>query len=83
MKWQNDKGQNNMNFKMFLESEMQLKIEYHNRLNPAIWDSIGGEYQLKQEVRNHLIKIGNDFANTLNLKMDHLIRRPFSLYLIQ
>lgn len=62
-----------MNFKMFLESEMQLKIEYHNRLNPAIWDSIGGEYQLKQEVRNHLIKIGNDFANTLNLKMDHLI----------
>ena len=46
-----------MKFKTFLESEMQLKIEYHNTLNPAIWDSVGGEYKLKPEVRNHLIKI--------------------------
>lgn len=62
-----------MKFKTFLESEMQLKIEYHNTLNPAIWDSVGGEYKLKPEVRNHLIKIGNNFANTLNLKMNHVI----------
>jgi hypothetical protein len=62
-----------MKFKTFLESEMQLKIEYHNTLNPAIWDSVGGEYKLKPEVRNRLIKIGNDFANTLNLKTNHII----------
>lgn len=62
-----------MNFKTFLESSLSnLNIQYHNALNPAIWDSVNNEYVLKPEVREHLLKIGNEFADTLNLKKNHI-----------
>ena len=55
-----------MKFKEFL-SEMDPKLDYHDTLNPKIWEYREGHYFLKPEVKEHLIKIANSFGETLNL----------------
>lgn len=55
-----------MKFKTFL-SEMDPKLDYHDTLNPEIWEYREGHYFLKQEVKKHLIKIADMFGETLNL----------------
>lgn len=55
-----------MKFKEFL-SEMDPKLDYHDTLNPKIWEYHEGTYVLNQEVKEHLIKIANMFGETLNL----------------
>jgi hypothetical protein len=45
-------------FSLFLDEEIKSTLEYHNILNPKLWNN----FELKTEVRNKLIQIGNAWA---------------------
>jgi hypothetical protein len=56
-----------MKFKEFL-IEMDPKLAYHDTLNPKIWKLENDQhYVLDQQVKEHLLKIANMFAESLNL----------------
>jgi hypothetical protein len=39
----------------------QITHEYHDELNPALWDADGTNYQLKEDVRDALLEIAEEF----------------------
>lgn len=55
-----------MKFKEYL-SEMDPRLAYHDHLNPKLWKLVGDRYVLDHEVKEHLIKIANDFGDSLSL----------------
>jgi len=59
-----------MKFKTFLESDMELKLAYHDELNPALWDKLHNGYELKPKVDAALLRIANKFIETLKLPSD-------------
>lgn len=49
---------------LILESEFSVpqSLEYHDTLNPAIWDADG---KMKEDVRHALLKVADNFIDTL------------------
>ena len=48
-----------LSFKDFLKESLALTLQYHDKLNPKLWD----ETELKQDVRKKLIEIGHKWAS--------------------
>lgn len=44
------------------------KLAYHDELNPKLWETKSGEVELKPEVRTKMIKIAEQFVETLGLQ---------------
>lgn len=48
-------------------SELEVKIEYHDELNPALWAKDDDEYTLDREVHKVLLKAGQEFMKFMKV----------------
>jgi predicted nucleotidyltransferase len=47
--------------------DIELNIEYHRTLNPLLWEDIGGEYSLLEDVQDALDALGEEFFTFLDM----------------
>jgi len=53
-------------FSDFLKEELKSTLQYHEELNPSIWDG----FELKDDVRNKLIEIGQTWVTWANIPIE-------------
>ena len=53
-------------FSDFLKEELKSTLQYHEELNPSIWDG----FELKDDVRNKLIEIGRTWVTWANIPVE-------------
>jgi hypothetical protein len=53
-------------FSDFLKEELKSTLQYHEELNPSIWDG----FELKDDVRNKLIEIGQTWVTWANIPVE-------------
>ena len=53
-------------FSDFLKEELKSTLQYHEELNPSIWNG----FELKDDVRNKLIEIGNTWITWANIPIE-------------
>jgi len=52
-----------------LLEKLDLKLAYHDKLNPKIWKRSGDDYVLDPKVKTKLMQIGKKFAESLELNV--------------
>jgi hypothetical protein len=53
-------------FADFIKEELKSTLQYHEELNPSIWDG----FELKDDVRNKLIEIGRTWVTWANIPVE-------------